>query len=358
MKTIHWTITKSNTIGKEIKPPFIFEEEKEMLLSHNNVLLEFGLFPTEPFLVFVEGGTEYEILNAYKRQRAGYENLGFVNIQGTGNRVSSIAFIYDSINNSKFKDSKELLLYSIERIFNFAEKNDIKICELMIDPPEILLGEDKKTFIDLCNSYPSITKQFHAPYAYLSLCTQNPWILEASIECYAYSAKISSEIGSQVYTIHPGNAKFLHQSYNRVKNRMIDAVNNLLNKIKGLNVITCIENMPKIAGFFLNYMEIDKFFLEIDRTDAFFTWDTGHSWSCNDDIEKLWERLHTKIKNIHLVEELGNSIDLHPTLGSGSVDFPKVFEIAESYNYNGAMIMELHKVEDLPKSIEFIKKLF
>ncbi|MHA2006544.1 MAG: sugar phosphate isomerase/epimerase family protein [Promethearchaeota archaeon] len=272
--------------------------------------------------------------------------------------LGSIAFIYDSINNGKFENSKDLLLYSIEKTFNFAENNDIRVCELIIDPPEILLGDEKKTFIDLCNSYPSIIKQFHAPYAYLSLSTYNPWILEASIDCYSYSAKICAEIGAQVYTIHPGNAKFLHQSYNRVKNRLVDAVNTLLNKIKDFNIITCIENMPKMAGFFLNYEEIEEFYLQINRSDVFFTWDTGHSWSCHDEIENLWERLHKKIKNIHLVEETGNSKDLHPTIGVGSVDFPKVFEIAERYNYGGALIMELHKVEDLPQSIDYIKKLY
>jgi len=99
LKTIYWTITQSNTIGKKIKPPFIFEEEKEMLLFYNNVLLEFGLFPTEPFIIFVEGETEYEILNAYKRRRPGYENLGFVNIQGTGNLRDTIQNISNYFKN-------------------------------------------------------------------------------------------------------------------------------------------------------------------------------------------------------------------------------------------------------------------
>ncbi|MBA7475093.1 hypothetical protein ES707_10459 [subsurface metagenome] len=66
--------------------------------------------------------------------------------------LGSIAFIYDNINHGKFKSSKELLLNAIERTFNFAERNDIKICELILDPPEILVSEEKQAFIDLCNS--------------------------------------------------------------------------------------------------------------------------------------------------------------------------------------------------------------
>ncbi len=270
--------------------------------------------------------------------------------------VGSIAFIYDSINNGSFNNSIDLLLNSIEKTFTFAENNDLKICELIIDPPEILIGKNAQELIDLCSSYPLIEKQLHAPYADLSLCTHNPWILNASIECYAHIAKICKEINSKVYTVHPGDAKFLHHSYNGVKNRLINSVNRLLDEIRSDNLISCLENMPKMAGFFLDYYEIAKFFSEVKRNDIYLTWDTGHSASCNDNIEKLWENIHTKVKNIHLVDDSGNLSDNHPTLGEGNVDFKKVFDLIDIYNYNGALIMELHKVESLPNSIEYIRK--
>lgn len=87
----------------------------------NNVLLDYGLFPTEPFIVFVEGGTGYDILNAYKRRKAGYDNLGYVNIHGTGNswdtiqNISSyfrnrLSFIFlDYDNHQEFEERKKIL---------------------------------------------------------------------------------------------------------------------------------------------------------------------------------------------------------------------------------------------------------
>jgi len=272
--------------------------------------------------------------------------------------LGSIAFIYDSINNGEFNNSDDLLLHSIERTFDFAERNNIRICELILDPPEIILNENRQKFIELCKSYPSIKKQFHAPYAYLSLCTHNPWILKATLECYVKSAEICREIGAQVLTIHPGNAKFLHHSYNGIKNRLIDSMVKLLEKIKDLNLITCLENMPQMAGFFLQHEEIDKFFSKINRNDIYFAWDTGHTYSCKDHLDLIWEKLHTRMKNIHLVEYFENALDIHPTLGKGKVDFDKIFELTDQYNYKGALVMELHKVEDLPESIEFIRKLY
>ena len=272
--------------------------------------------------------------------------------------LGSIAFIYDAIENGKFSNSVDLLLNSIERTFHFAEENDLKICEIILDPPEILLSEDRQKFIDMCDSFPKIKKQFHAPFAYLSLCTRNPWILQASLECYITCAEICNEIGAKLYTLHPGNAKFLHHSYNSIKNQLVESIDKLLNEINGMGLITCIENMPKFAGFFLNANEINDFYSKVNRSDIYFTWDTGHSWSCYDDIDKLWENQHKRIKNIHLVENLDNALDIHPTLGIGAVDFQKVFDLAEQYSYRGAMIMELHKVEDLLQSIEFIRHFF
>ena len=272
--------------------------------------------------------------------------------------LGSIAFIYDSIENGKFSNSIDLLLNAIERTFHFAEENDLKICEIILDPPEILLSEGRQKFIEICDTFPKIRKQFHAPYAYLSLCTRNPWILQASIECYIKCADLCKEIGAKLYTLHPGNAKFLHHSYNKTKNQLIESVDILLNKINDMALIVCIENMPKFTGFFLNADEINDFYSKVDRSDLYFAWDTGHSWSCYDNVDKLWENQHKRIKNIHLVENLDNAVDIHPTLGTGDVDFQKVFDLAKMYNYDGAMIMELHKVEDLHPSIEFIRNFF
>jgi sugar phosphate isomerase/epimerase len=269
--------------------------------------------------------------------------------------LGSIAFIYDSIKNSRYNQSDELLLYSIDRTFEFAEENDIKICELILDPPELLINGNRHKFIDLCDSYPSIKKQFHAPYAYLSLCTHNPWILDATLECYIKSAEICEEIGAQVLTLHPGNAEFLHHSYNGINNPLIDSINKLLEEIEDLKLITCLENMPQMAGFFLIHNEIDKLFTKINRNDIYFAWDTGHTYSCKDHLELIWEKLHTRMKNIHLVDYFDNSSDLHPMLGRGTVDFDKIFELADQYNYKGALVIELHNVEDLPESLEFMR---
>jgi sugar phosphate isomerase/epimerase len=270
--------------------------------------------------------------------------------------IGSIAFLYDNIINKRFDYSHELLYDAFERTLIFAEDNGIGICEFMLDPPEILLSKEKSRFIKLFDSFPSIDKQFHAPYVDLNLCSLNEWIRKATIKVYEQNAEFAHEVNADLLTIHPGSMKFLHHSYRNVYNKLRDSVKELLERISDLEVIICLENMQNKSGIFLNVDEITKFFKETRRNDLYFTWDTGHSWTSNLDVEELWKNLHSKIKNIHLVDNYYILEDTHPELGSGNVNFSKVFEISQEYDYEGSYIMELHNAEDLSNSLDYIYK--
>ena len=123
-----------------------------------------------------------------------------------------------------------------------------------------------------------------------------------------------------------------------------------------MDITICIENMPKNVKIFLTVNDIESYFKDLNRNDMFLTWDTSHSWTCDVDNELLWKKFNRIIKNIHLVDNNNKDTDLHPALGSGKVDFKKIMSIVQSYNYDGALIVELSSAEDLPQSLNFIKK--
>ncbi|MFX1395231.1 MAG: hypothetical protein ACFFAH_16930, partial [Promethearchaeota archaeon] len=127
--------------------------------------------------------------------------------------ISSLGYIMDLGVSGNFKNLFNLLFDTTESCLMFAEKNNIKICELVLDPPEILRNEKRQKYIDLCNSYPHIKKQVHGPFLDLCLCSHNEFISKASIELYIESAKICEEIDSKFLTIHPGSSNFLVKSF-------------------------------------------------------------------------------------------------------------------------------------------------
>lgn len=271
--------------------------------------------------------------------------------------ISSLGFLVDLAMSGKFENLFNLLFEATESCFKFAEENDNMICEIVLEPPEILTSEKKQEFIDLCNSFSNIKKQVHGPFLDVCLCSHNEFISKASIEAYVKSAKICEEINARILTIHPGLANSLVKSYHRYnKLRLVEAINELLDLVENMDVIICLENMPKKVNLFLKTDEINEFFANLNRDDIFMTWDTSHSWTCDVDIEIFWKKFSKIIKNVHLVDNYDKEKDNHPALGSGKINFNEIFKIINEYNYNGALIVELSSAKDLPQSIEFIQK--
>ena len=116
--------------------------------------------------------------------------------------------------------------------------------------------------------------------------------------------------------------------------------------------------MQKRTGILLDFKEIDDFFVKMNRNDIFLTWDTSHYWTCNGNVEELWSKYNSRIKNIHIVDNFDKSSDVHPALGTGKINFSEIFTVTKEYNYSGSMIIEIGSANTLNKSIEFIKNFF
>jgi len=272
--------------------------------------------------------------------------------------ISSLGHVNDYKYSGNFTDSFDLLYKSAENCLKFSEENDIRVCEILIEAPEILSNEHKLKFVDMCSNF-SIKKQIHAPYVDINPASYNLWIRKASVDCYIECAKVCKAIGGNCFTIHPGSAKYVTEKIKSVfQEKMLLSVNEILDAIKDLKLLTCIENMQKKTGILLDFDEIDMFFTKINREDIFLTWDTSHYWTCNADFPQLWEKYHEIIKNIHIVDNTEKKSDVHPALGAGKIDFQQVFDLAQKYEYSGSMIMEIGSAKNIPKSLEFINKFF
>ncbi|MFX1454816.1 MAG: sugar phosphate isomerase/epimerase family protein [Promethearchaeota archaeon] len=257
---------------------------------------------------------------------------------------------------NKFESLVELVYRATEDCLNFAEQNEIDIVELVLEPPEVLYSERKNDFIDLIRSY-SLSKQVHGPFIDVNLCSHNPIISDASVASCTDAAQFCPKIDVKVLTIHPGLANFLINSI-RDKNKfqLARAFNKLQDRLNPIQISVCLENMPQNCFIMSNENDIEKTFSIINNKDLFFTYDTSHFYTCDGDVKSLWEKFHKIIKNVHVVDNSSKTSDEHPPLGSGKVNFREIFEIIKSYDYKGALIIELSTAKDLTKSIEFIKK--
>ena len=67
--------------------------------------------------------------------------------------ISSLGYIIEYGLSNKYESLTELVYEASEDCLDFAEKNDIKTVELVLEPPEVLHNERQHDFIDLVNSY-------------------------------------------------------------------------------------------------------------------------------------------------------------------------------------------------------------
>ncbi len=272
--------------------------------------------------------------------------------------ISSMGYIFDCIRSNEYKNLTDILLESIKASLEYAEQNNLDVCELMLEPPEIFSSENQNKIIDICNSF-SIKKQIHAPFIDLKMCSYNQLISKASMKSCVESAKICNQIDSEILVIHPGSV-FGGKFFRKINNeKLVENVKNLLRDIAQMypNVKVCIENMPIRTNYFLSSEEIEIFLNELNRDNMFLTWDTSHSWTCDVNLEVFWEKFHKIIKNIHLADNDNKESDRHPALNSAQVNFREIFDLIKKYNYSNALIVEISSAQDLTSSVEFIKKL-
>ncbi|MFX1356009.1 MAG: sugar phosphate isomerase/epimerase family protein [Promethearchaeota archaeon] len=270
--------------------------------------------------------------------------------------ISSLGFIIEKGLSNKFSNIFDLLFSSTEACLLYAEQNSIKLVELVIDPSDILGDKKKHRFIELINSF-SLDKQVHGPFVDVNLCSHNTIISEASIKSYIKTAHFCEEIKVKMMTIHPGLANYLIdaiRNYNKLQ--LKKAVNKLLDITSSMDIILCLENMPKNTYIMLDEKNIEEIFNIINHEKLFLTYDTSHFYTNRGNVKLLWEKFHNKIKNVHLVENFTRISDTHPPLGTGKIKFNEIFEIIRGFNYRGPMIIELSSAKALEKSINFIKK--
>ncbi len=256
----------------------------------------------------------------------------------------------------KYKGLTDLFLDSTEACLKLSEEQGFKVVEIIIESPDVFKDEIRERFIELCDSF-SIRKQVHGPFIDMGLCSHNNAISMASVQAYIDAANLTKEINANIFTIHPGVANFLINSlhgYN--KKQLLKAVKLLLEKTSHLNLTVCMENMTNSCHILGTDQEMIQFFDEMKEYDLYMTYDTSHAWTCSMDIKNLWDKLHHKIKNVHLVDNFEKSSDTHPRLGSGKIDFQEIFDVIKSYDYNGSLIIELSAASESLKSIEFIKQ--
>lgn len=236
-----------------------------------------------------------------------------------------------------------------------------------------LASNNLEEFLDLCSSlnldYVEIVKTFpnhdfdksllesydfnysiHSPLIDMNICSLTDSIREASMDELKSSMNDAEDIGARFVVVHPGKISYLGRPYeDEIYDLCVESFKEIRDFSEELDVIPLIENMPLIPGFmFMDIYHLDEVLQDLSM---FMTFDVGHAFTYGFEENEMYT---PRVKHVHIHDNNGGD-DSHYTLGEGSIDFNRVFNIYDEKGYDGTYIIEANDNVSLKNSMEYLK---
>lgn len=205
---------------------------------------------------------------------------------------------------------------------------------------------------DITYALDSFEIQFavHAPFSDLNLASLNPRIRQSTIEQISEAVKISSDIGIELITIHPGHKSPLGAYF---EDKFIETNKRSLKELDGLQeeygVILALENMPRMwISLCHDARQMEEL---IQGTDIKLCFDFGHA-NISGTIHEIMN-LKEDFVNIHVHDNNGDR-DYHLVLGKGNIDIQGI--LSELGRYKGDFIIESTTLEQGMQSRDILER--
>ena len=157
------------------------------------------------------------------------------------------------------------------------------------------------------------------------------------------------------FTLHLGSK--LKEDY---LERCIKNVEKLCDYASHYDACIMIENMPADNEIGSNLEELEYIFKTVNKKNLKFIYDTGHGHVALKDTDKeieMIKKMRPYLAHMH-INDNDSTKDMHARIGSGNVDFKKIF--SELDDYEGLYCLEIlfNDYKDLKEYREDILKMF
>ncbi len=213
----------------------------------------------------------------------------------------------------------------------------------------------------------------HLPFHELHPFSWNEDIREFAIDLFKKGLDGLFSVGGKQATVHVGDAG-QGRTYKDIWKSMIDTFKALGDYAAAKRIRIGIETMQPTS-----VADYTRLILEVNHPAVGATIDTGHIRGAsdiglpperrdsdegrkrfNDVLLQTVERLGDKVMHLHLTDVKGRDWKDHQTVGSGIIDFPRLFAQLKKQNFGGLMVFELEEADPegaLRKSKEYVEKV-
>ncbi|MDI6917144.1 MAG: sugar phosphate isomerase/epimerase family protein [Thermoplasmatales archaeon] len=192
------------------------------------------------------------------------------------------------------------------------------------------LWDIKEKFLEITPSY-NIVFSVHAPLSDINIASLNPEMRKEAIRQINETIKISSDLGINLITMHPGHFSPLGALVpDEVKKINKGSVKQISKTAEEYNITIALENMPNQR---ITTCHSLKELLEIADNNVEICFDIGHA-NTNNNIHDFLD--YGEFANVHIHDNFGKD-DSHLVIGKGNIDFRNVLK---KLRYNGFLIIE------------------
>lgn len=235
----------------------------------------------------------------------------------------------------------------IENILDFVTGLKLDYLEIITEYPY------KHVTYDDISSY-DLKISVHAPMSDINIASHIDKIREASNAEMVSSFKKANELGAKRVTVHPGSIPVMALKFtDKILEYNVESLKYLQSQAEEYGVMMCVENMPLMER--LLYTNLEALFDLIDNEiNSGITLDVGHAHNNGFSVDEMFTS--DSIHHIHLSDNDG-SYDMHDALGTHNIDFESIFNTLEEKKYDDICVIEVYTVNQIRKSIDYLKEI-
>lgn len=235
----------------------------------------------------------------------------------------------------------------IENVLNFIDDLNLNYLEVVHEYPY-----DKLTSNDFANH--DINVSIHSPMSDINIASHVDKIRETSIEAVCDSFKLANEIGANRVVVHPGSIPIMALKYpEKIIKYNTKSLKECQKVAEDYGVMMCVENMPLFERMLFTNIDALFNFIE-EEIGSGITMDVGHAHNNGFSVDEMFKS--NRIHHIHLSDNDG-SYDMHDSLGSHNIDFPRIFEILKEKKYDDICVIEVNTKAEVLQSVDYLKSI-
>ena len=208
---------------------------------------------------------------------------------------------------------------------------------------------------------------FHAPFAdHIDITSLDENTRAKSVGEVITATEAAAELGVRHLVLHPGPEREEKAPADEFFHHLETAsysINQISKRCKELGITLLLENMlPHLL--FGRTQDILYIMGAMEDVNVGTCLDTGHAHLAQD-LPSVVHKLSCHLRMVHVNDNNGTGDD-HLPPGEGSIDWPKVIAQLDSYNFRGALILELSgrhgtdyatTMAEARKSRDFLQKI-